>query len=215
MTDDFSLRPEERSGTPAPPGIPATKHLFAMENPVIMQTLHRMLTRRNYQVPSDLPPFEAFQVSNPAGETCLVRFFVEGKAGVSIAASLIDKMVKEGIHESVLVTEGLTPQASARLNATTEVFICVMPPQSLMFDVCDHKDVPKHRILNAEENRALRKKYDGNLPVMGLNDPVAKYMGARPGDVFEIVRIAPNVGEHLHYRQVVKLKDRKPKAKKK
>jgi DNA-directed RNA polymerase subunit H (RpoH/RPB5) len=170
-----------------------------------------MLGRRGYQIPPMLEPFKNFKVENPDTEkTCLVWFSLDGKAGVTVIGDIVKQMEAEDVYESVLVTEGLTSHATQKLNSTNSqnFFICVMPPKSLMFDVCDHKFVPPHRILGEEEKRKVFEKYEnGKLPIMYLDDPVAKYMGARVGDVFEIVRNRPNVGEHLYYRQVFKNKD--------
>lgn len=178
---------------------------------VIMVTIRRMLGRRGYQIPPVLEPFKNFKVENPDTEkTCLVWFSLDGKAGVTVIGDIVKQMEAEDVYETVLVTEGLTSHAAQKLNSTNSpnFFICVMPPKSLMFDVCDHKFVPPHRILGEEEKRKVFEKYEnGKLPIMYLDDPVAKYMGARVGDVFEIVRNRPNVGEHLYYRQVFKNKD--------
>jgi DNA-directed RNA polymerase I, II, and III subunit RPABC1 len=177
---------------------------------VVMGTIRRMLGRRGYQVPSTLP-FQNFQVENPnTGKTCLVWFSLDGKAGVTVIGDIVKQMEADEVYETILVTDGLTSHASQKLNSTNSpnFFICVMPPKSLMFDVCDHKFVPPHRILGQEEKKDVIKKYEnGKLPVIDLDDPVSKYMGARVGDVFEIVRNRPNVGEHLYYRQVAKNND--------
>ena len=178
---------------------------------VIMTTIRRMLGRRNYQVPDTLEPFKTFTVENAdTGNTCLVWFFLDGKAGVTVIGDIVKQMEAEDVYETILVTEGLTSHASQKLNSVNSpnFFICVMPPKSLMFDLCDHKLVPPHRILGEGEKRKVIAKYEnGKLPIIYLEDPVAKYMGARVGDVFEIVRNRPNVGEHLYYRQVIKNKD--------
>jgi len=170
-----------------------------------MGTMTNMLRNRNYAVPDQLEPIENFRVRNKdTNALCLVFFWVDGKAGVSVTGDIIKQMDSENAYEAILVTDGLTPQASIKLNSTPNV--CVMTPQSLKFDVSKHKHVPPHRIMTRHEKEALRKKYGdlSNLPMIHLDDPVSKYMGARTGDVFEITRNRPNVGKDLYYRQVVK-----------
>jgi DNA-directed RNA polymerase subunit H len=73
-------------------------------------------------------------------------------------------------------------------------------------DILDHVLVPRHRILSAEEKEAVLKKYNikpSQLPKMLVSDPVAVAIGAKPGDVIEIIRKSPVAGETLAYRVVV------------
>jgi len=73
-------------------------------------------------------------------------------------------------------------------------------------NILDHVLVPRHRILSTEEKEALLKKYDikpSQLPKMLNSDPVAIAIGAKPGDIVEVVRKSPVAGETLAYRVVV------------
>ena len=77
---------------------------------------------------------------------------------------------------------------------------------SLLFDIFDHVDVPPHRLLSSEETHELLKERNLKLtqfPSIKMDDPVCRYLGGRPGDVFEITRNRPTVGQHLYYRKVV------------
>ncbi len=73
--------------------------------------------------------------------------------------------------------------------------------------ILDHEWVPKHRLLSAEEVEELLKKYGvkkWQLPKMLDSDPISMLLGARPGDVVEIVRKSPTAGEIKYYRVVIK-----------
>ncbi|MEM1557079.1 MAG: DNA-directed RNA polymerase subunit H [Thermoproteota archaeon] len=73
-------------------------------------------------------------------------------------------------------------------------------------NILDHVLVPRHRVLSIEEKEALLKKYNiklSQLPKMLTSDPVAVALGAKPGDVVEIIRKSPVAGETLAYRLVV------------
>jgi len=73
-------------------------------------------------------------------------------------------------------------------------------------NILDHVLVPRHRVLSPEEKEALLKKYNikpSQLPKMLNSDPVAIAIGAKPGDVVEIIRKSPVAGETLAYRMVV------------
>ncbi|MBC7121184.1 MAG: DNA-directed RNA polymerase subunit H [Candidatus Methanosuratus sp.] len=74
------------------------------------------------------------------------------------------------------------------------------------FDLLDHELVPQFRIMAKEEIEQLRKSLGvrkEDLPWMLKSDPVSKAIGAKPGDVVEIVRKSPVAGRSVAYRYVV------------
>ncbi|WP_457591654.1 DNA-directed RNA polymerase subunit H [Geoglobus sp.] len=70
----------------------------------------------------------------------------------------------------------------------------------------DHILVPKHELLSEEEAKELletlgvRKE---DLPKMRADDPIAKEIGAKPGDIVRIVREDKLVGKSVAYRLVI------------
>ena len=74
----------------------------------------------------------------------------------------------------------------------------------LNFDISKHIKVPKHRILPQEEVDALAKQYNlaklNSLPKIDSQDAMAKWIGARPGDVVEITGLCMASGENKLYR---------------
>jgi DNA-directed RNA polymerase subunit H len=72
--------------------------------------------------------------------------------------------------------------------------------------ILQHEYVPEHRLLSMEEAAALLRKLGvkpWQLPKISVNDPVAKALGAKPGDIIEIVRRSPTGGRAVYYRFVV------------
>ncbi len=70
----------------------------------------------------------------------------------------------------------------------------------------DHILVPKHELLSEEEAKELLKilgikKED--LPKMKAGDPIAKEIGAKPGDIVRIIREDKLFGKSVYYRLVV------------
>ena len=73
--------------------------------------------------------------------------------------------------------------------------------------ILQHDWVPKHRIMKSEEIEKLMvvqgiKK--NQLPKVLDSDPVSMLLGARPGDVLEIIRVRETSGENKYYRVVVR-----------
>lgn len=73
-------------------------------------------------------------------------------------------------------------------------------------NILEHEWVPKHEILSPEEAAEVLKKLGVKpiqLPWLLTSDPVAKAIGAKPGDIVRIYRKSPTAGETIAYRYVV------------
>ena len=74
----------------------------------------------------------------------------------------------------------------------------------LMVNISHHVDVPKHEIMTSDEAKALlsglKLKTPAQLPIIFKTDPMARYIGARSGDVIRIHRKSLTAGETLFYR---------------
>jgi DNA-directed RNA polymerase subunit H len=76
---------------------------------------------------------------------------------------------------------------------------------NLKIDIQDHMLVPKHEIMTEEEiaNEFSDVDYDfKDLPKIKVNDPVAKSIGAEPGNVLRITRQSQTAGVFVTYRIV-------------
>lgn len=72
--------------------------------------------------------------------------------------------------------------------------------------ILEHELVPKHEVVSLEEGLEVLRKYGvkpEQLPWMRASDPVAKVLGAKPGDIIKIIRRTPWGGEIITYRYVV------------
>jgi len=73
-------------------------------------------------------------------------------------------------------------------------------------DVFQSELVPKHRILNEDEKKKFLEKYKvklTQLPRISIDDPAIKRFNPKPGDIVEIIRNTPEIGETKYYRVVV------------
>ncbi len=74
------------------------------------------------------------------------------------------------------------------------------------FNVLDHTLVPKHEILPPEEVVKVLKELGvkpEQLPWIRASDPVARALGAKPGDVIKVIRDSPTAGKSIAYRYVI------------
>jgi DNA-directed RNA polymerase subunit H len=78
---------------------------------------------------------------------------------------------------------------------------------STRLNVLDHTMVPRHQIMSEEEVTGLLKRYNisnDQLPKMYHDDPAAKTIEAKPGDVIQIIRTSQTAGRAESYRLVVR-----------
>ncbi len=70
----------------------------------------------------------------------------------------------------------------------------------------DHILVPKHEVLSKEEAEEVLKTLGvkpEQLPKIRADDPIAKEIGAKVGDIVRIIRESPTAGKSIAYRLVI------------
>ena len=85
-----------------------------------------------------------------------------------------------------------------------KIFVSVFYIKKLLFNVTEHKLVPPHRVLDEDEDKAIRKKYnivdDSNMPDISRFSLPAQAIGLRPGQICEILRPSKTAITTKYYR---------------
>jgi len=82
-----------------------------------------------------------------------------------------------------------------------------MSSRARKVNILEHELVPQHILLSEEEAKRILKRMGISkmqLPWMLASDPVAKAVGAKPGDVVMILRKSPTAGVAVAFRYVVR-----------
>jgi DNA-directed RNA polymerase subunit H len=179
-----------------------------------LETLKSMLTARG--IKSD--KFEP--VGNPLDETRMYTF-----GGVLIVFSEKTRLTpsefknilgyaSENNHTSgtIIITLSRAPESVTDLIRThlankENTLVQMFYISHLNFDISKHRKVPKHRLLSQEEVTKLMKTYNienlKNLPKIDSQDAMARWIGARPGDVVEITGLCVSSADNKRYRYCV------------
>lgn len=84
------------------------------------------------------------------------------------------------------------------------IFIIVYNLERLQFNILEHVYVPNHTILNDEEVKTMKNRYniinDKELPDISRYDPVAQAIGMRPGQICKISRPSKTAITADYYR---------------
>jgi DNA-directed RNA polymerase subunit H len=66
--------------------------------------------------------------------------------------------------------------------------------------------VPEHVLLAPEESDEVLKRFSieaPKLPKIHVNDPAAKEIGAKVGDIIKVIRKSPTARQSIFYRLVI------------
>jgi DNA-directed RNA polymerase I, II, and III subunit RPABC1 len=76
--------------------------------------------------------------------------------------------------------------------------------KQLMYNPTKHEYVPEHIKLTEEETACIMKsnmiRSKLYMPIILHNDPIAKWLGLKQGDVVKIIRYNENSGVSFYYR---------------
>lgn len=87
------------------------------------------------------------------------------------------------------------------------VYVQIFDIRSLGFNISKHRKVPQHRIVRENEKPDIIKNYNlksiEQIPKILSQDAMAKFIGARPGDVVEVLGLCETSADNLRYRYCI------------
>lgn len=132
---------------------------------------------------------------------------ISAKVGVFTIRQYIKEMQDNEVNQAiVIVKDAITAFAKQVFIEAKPLIIECFKENELLVDKLDHVLVPKHELITEDEKKELLKIYkakEGQLPKMLSSDPIARYFGARKGQVFKITRPSESSGDYIYYRIVI------------
>ena len=124
---------------------------------------------------------------------------------VNSVISKRDESLNDFDHTLVIITKS---KCSQSVNEETGTYVQIFSIRTLMFNVTKHTLVPPHTrlepsIFETHLKNEYHIKSPDQLPHIMDNDPVAKFIGLRPGDICKITRPSLSAGQHQVYRHCV------------
>jgi DNA-directed RNA polymerase subunit H len=130
----------------------------------------------------------------------------EATVGIAMMNALYKLLEEKGLERAIVITEGRFTHAAKQGAKKRKGKIELLPKSFPVFEIFDHKLVPKHEILDEKEKNAVLTQYKiqpYQMPQIKSTDPAVKAIGAKPGDMLKIIRKSATAGEHIAYRYVV------------
>ena len=148
----------------------------------------------------------AYTVNIPKDKEKALVWCILGQATVGIAMmnALYKLLDEKGLDRAIVITEGRFTHAAKQGAKKRKVEL--LPKSFPVFELFDHKLVPKHEILSEKEKSEILAQYKiqpYQMPQIKSGDPAVKAIGAKPGDMLRIIRKSATAGEHIAYRYVV------------
>ena len=128
----------------------------------------------------------------------------EATVGIAMMNNLYKLLEEKGLERAIVITEGRFTHAAKQGAKKKKVEL--LPKSFPVFEIFEHKLVPKHEILDDKEKTQVLAQYriqPYQMPQIKATDPAVKAIGARPGDMLKIIRKSATAGEHIAYRYVV------------
>jgi DNA-directed RNA polymerase subunit H len=128
----------------------------------------------------------------------------QATVGIAMMNALYKLLEEKGLERAIVITEGRFTHAAKQGAKKRKVEL--LPKSFPVFEIFDHKLVPKHEILSEKEKSQILAQYKiqpYQMPQIKSADPAVKAIGAKPGDILKVIRKSATAGEHIAYRYVV------------
>jgi DNA-directed RNA polymerase subunit H (RpoH/RPB5) len=176
-----------------------------------LETLQTMLARRGLDTKVDRLATEDVERANLYTIGDILVVFSQKDRGIldRDITKFIDFAGTNGYKNGIIIVS-LTPLSENVLKVAKSYSkdkVQFFHIRQLQFDITTHRLAVPHRILKEDERTAVFEKFKitkpDQLPSIDSQDPMAKWIGAVPGDIIEVLRHSDVAGQQLYYRHCV------------
>ena len=119
--------------------------------------------------------------------------------------SSLDNYLSNNVNiHKIIIVKVITKKACNQLNTeyrNTEFIF----EHELMEHIPSKVFIPQHELLNSDAKQELLETFnETNIAEIFTTDVMARYYGAKIGDIFRIIRPSITAGNNIFYRRVVK-----------
>ncbi|KAL1311525.1 hypothetical protein AAFC00_001646 [Neodothiora populina] len=153
-----------------------------------------------------LPTKARPEPQEPTIGTIYFEFTTEPHIGIKHLRTFAQFLHDRNYYSGVFIAGDTVTASAIKQAANLPITIEVFSEQDLLVNITKHELVPKHILLSPEEKRALLERYrlkETQLPRIRVEDPVAKYLGLRRGQVVKIIRKSETAGRYASYRWAI------------
>lgn len=181
-------------------------------NQIVMENVLKMLERRHLikswsdeykKLGDDLATKSTFQIQL-TDKTNYSIYLVNAKLSSIVQGTPLDDYLSNNIDvHKIIVARDVAKKVVKQIVGeykNAEFFF----ESEMLEDIPSKVFIPEHQLLNSEEKAELLNKFnESELARILLTDIMARYYGAKIGDIFRIVRPSFTAGKNVFYRRVV------------
>lgn len=159
-------------------------------------------------------------VSEPMSDThmytyggVLVVFSEKARVSDKDLTNIIEFAEKNGHNNGIIIVSDSRPSVAVLSSLRRYIanpdskLVQIFEIRHLQFDISQHRKVPKHRIIQRDELEGVLKEFHASgpelFPKIDSQDAMARWIGARPGDVIEVLGLCESSGNNRRYRLCV------------
>ncbi|KAI5949784.1 RPB5 [Candida theae] len=133
-----------------------------------------------------------------------VEFCDEASVGIKTMRNFCIHISEKNFSVGIFIYQnGITPSANKLIPTVQPATIETFQENDLIVNITHHELVPKHIKLSRDEKKELLERYrlkESQLPRIQREDPVARYLGLKRGEVVKIIRRSETSGRYASYR---------------
>jgi DNA-directed RNA polymerase I, II, and III subunit RPABC1 len=133
-----------------------------------------------------------------------VEFCDEASVGIKTMRNFCIHISEKNFSTGIFIYQStITPSANKLIPTVSPASIETFQEGDLVVNITHHELVPKQIRLSKEEKKQLLDRYrlkESQLPRIQREDPVARYLGLKRGEVVKIIRRSETSGRYASYR---------------
>lgn len=140
----------------------------------------------------------------------LIVFSTKTRVGNSELNAFIKFAEENGYNAGIIIisqtpiSESVQDSLIKHISEKSNPLVQIFEIRKLQFNISKHRKVPHHKLLSDEEKAEIVKLYEPDkMPKILCQDEMAKFIGARPGDVVEITGMCQTSSENKRWRYCV------------
>lgn len=130
------------------------------------------------------------------------------KLGVREMEKIVETMQAVCCSHGIIINEKIPPHTRKIASSYSEekgIRMECFASVEFVMDITEHELQPRFVLLKEHEKQQMLKEMtilESQLPRIPMDDAIARYYGALPGQVFQIIRASPTAGTYTSYRVV-------------
>lgn len=140
----------------------------------------------------------------------LIVFSTKTRVGNSELTAFIKFSQENGYNAGIIIisqtpiSESVQNSLVRHISEKENPLVQIFEIRKLQFNISKHRKVPRHKLLSDSEKAEVVKMYEPDkMPKILCQDEMAKFVGARPGDVVEISGMCETSVENKRWRYCV------------